>query len=101
MERRRFDDRWVVDKKIPLALILTTTVQLGVAVWWLSDLNTRVRALEKFAQSSMEETKDHADDESIIKDRILKLEINLNNIDSTLHEIKELLAAHSKAYTKK
>jgi TolA-binding protein len=33
---------WHLDKRIPIALIVTLIVQTGLAVWWVSNLSHRV-----------------------------------------------------------
>lgn len=37
---------WSVDKRVPLALIITILFQTGVAVWWASSITGRVATLE-------------------------------------------------------
>lgn len=36
------DKAWHLDKKVPLALIATLMIQTGIAVWWVSSLNSQV-----------------------------------------------------------
>lgn len=40
-------ERWHVDKKVPLALIIALTAQTAFGVWWASGINTRVENLER------------------------------------------------------
>lgn len=40
-------DHWSVDKRIPLALILTLIAQSAGAIWWAAGINQRVVSLEK------------------------------------------------------
>lgn len=34
---------WTIDRRIPIAVILTMMLQFGAAVWWLANLDSRVR----------------------------------------------------------
>lgn len=38
---------WHIDRRIPIALVLTILIQTGGAVWWLATLNSRVSNLEE------------------------------------------------------
>jgi TolA-binding protein len=33
---------WHLDKRIPIALIVSLIIQTGVATWWMADLSSRV-----------------------------------------------------------
>lgn len=37
---------WVVDKRIPLALVITILIQTGGAIWWAASISNRVTSLE-------------------------------------------------------
>ena len=39
-------EHWTVDRKIPLALVLTIVLQTAGALWWASKLESRVQAVE-------------------------------------------------------
>ena len=34
--------QWHLDRRVPLALILTLALQSGAGIWWASTINTRV-----------------------------------------------------------
>ncbi|PCH94529.1 MAG: hypothetical protein COB84_07445 [Rhodobacteraceae bacterium] len=38
---------WHVDKKVPLALIVTIIIQTSVAVWFVANLDNRIAVLER------------------------------------------------------
>ena len=38
---------WTVDKRIPLALLVTIALQTGGIVWWAAGLSSRVASLEE------------------------------------------------------
>jgi hypothetical protein len=88
---RRKDDHFVLDKKIPVAMILTMLLQCGVGIWWVSALNSRVNELERGADKTLVKSTNDGNEMSAVKERVLKLEINLTNINTKLDEIKDLL----------
>lgn len=92
MDRRRLGDHWSFDKRIPIAMILAMLVQCGAAIWWVSDLNSRVHGLEKDSGKSQTETISSNTEMASVKERVLRLEIKWESIDLKLNEIKELIA---------
>jgi hypothetical protein len=40
-------EQWHLDKRVPVALILTLLGQMVVAIWWAASINTRVEAIER------------------------------------------------------
>ena len=40
------NERWHLDKKVPLALVIMIAAQTIAAVWWAASLDTRVRTAE-------------------------------------------------------
>lgn len=48
-EERESD--WHLDKRIPIALIITILLQTGGAIWWASSTSTRLQAVERTLQS--------------------------------------------------
>lgn len=40
------NEHWVLDKRIPLAVLIAIIVQSGAAVWWASSMAGRVTMLE-------------------------------------------------------
>lgn len=53
-------DHWNIDRRIPMALVITLVIQTGGMVWWASSLNSQVeynnRVNESQAQSIQELT---------------------------------------------
>jgi hypothetical protein len=76
------DDRqWHLDRKVPLALILTIVAQTVVFTWGASNLWTRVGELERQAQLSAPQA-----------ERIIRLETKVDTITAGLGEIKSLIS---------
>jgi molybdenum-dependent DNA-binding transcriptional regulator ModE len=74
------DKRWVLDRHIPLALIVTIVVQTFVAVWGASNLWARVGGLEREVATLTPKA-----------ERLIRLEEKLGSVQATLAEIKALL----------
>ena len=64
-------EHWSVDKKIPLALVITLLIQTGGVVWWSSQLNSRV---------------------TVVEERNLKLEIEIGKLKDGSFEVRERFA---------
>lgn len=74
------DAHWHLDRKVPLAVILTIVVQTGGVVWWGSSINARVEALE------------HKMDRAAPQgDRLTRLEERVDTIKDGVAEIKAIL----------
>ncbi len=79
------DDRqWHLDKKVPLALIMTIIGQTVVAAWGASNLWTRVGQLERQMQIAAPQF-----------ERIIRLETKVDGITGSLSEIKALINRRS------
>jgi hypothetical protein len=75
------DDRqWHLDKKVPLALIMTIIGQTVVAAWGASNLWTRVGELERQMQIAAPQF-----------ERIIRVETKVDGITGSLSEIKALI----------
>lgn len=71
---------WTIDKRVPLALILTISIQTCGIVWWASGLTTRVEQLERQASAVAPQA-----------DRLTRVEVRIDNIADGVSEIKALL----------
>jgi hypothetical protein len=74
------DRQWHLDKKVPLALIMTIIGQTVVAAWGASNLWTRVGELERQMQIAAPQF-----------ERIIRLETKVDGITGSLSEIKALI----------
>jgi hypothetical protein len=77
---RDYDLQWHLDKKVPLALIMTIVCQTIVAAWGASNLWTRVGELERQMQIAAPQF-----------ERIIRLETKVDGITGGLSEIKALI----------
>lgn len=71
---------WAIDRRIPLALILTISVQTCGIVWWASGLSSRVEQLERQAAAVAPQA-----------DRLTRVEVRIDNVVDGIAEIKALL----------
>jgi len=71
---------WHLDRRVPIALIATILLQTVAVVWWASDLSARVSHLERTQAASAPQG-----------DRLTRVEVKVENIQSGIEEIKRLL----------
>jgi hypothetical protein len=71
---------WHLDKRIPVAIIITLAIQTGGAIWFASGISHRVDSLERQQISSASQG-----------DRIIRLETRMESIAEHLIEIRNLL----------
>ncbi len=75
-----YERQWHLDRKVPLALIITIVGQTIVAAWGASNLWTRVGELERKMESAAPQA-----------ERIIRLEAKVDGISGSLAEIKTLI----------
>jgi hypothetical protein len=80
MSSRDEDGSWHLDKRVPLALIFTILVQTAMGFWWASGLTERVSVLERGAVAAAPQA-----------DRLTRVEVKIENIQSGVDEIKALI----------
>ena len=96
IERRRDSDHWSLDKRVPIAIILAMIAQITVAIWWLSELNSRVYMLEKSFDSVTNNYTGSVGEIASIRERVIKMEVNIINIGSNINEIKDIVKERKK-----
>lgn len=78
------DRNWRLEKKIPIALIVTIFVMIGTqtatTVWWASSISARVDYLER----QMTDARPQGD-------RLTRVEVRLETVQSGVEEIKRIL----------
>lgn len=73
----RNDENWHLDKRVPVALIITLAIQTGGFIWWASALNERVKILEMVTASA-----------PIQADRLTRVEEQVRTMQRDVTEIK-------------
>ena len=80
---RQSENSWHLDKRVPIAMILTIAAQTLGAVWWAGAINQRMAAVER-RQNLMEERTVSQAHES----RIAVLEAQWRTVDARLDRIE-------------
>lgn len=74
------DREWHLDKRVPLALILTIALQTGAMLWWAASLSERVNNLERQQALAAPQA-----------DRLTRVEVKIESIVDGVSEIKRLI----------
>lgn len=74
------DTRWHLDKRVPIALIVTILVQTGGALWWAASVSERVNTLERAQMERAPQA-----------DRLTRVEVKIEAIQEGISEIKRLI----------
>ena len=80
IERNDDDARWHLDKRVPLALIVTICLQTGTFVWWASSITERVSSLERERVATAPQA-----------DRLTRVEVKLEGVQSGIDRIERAL----------
>jgi hypothetical protein len=82
------NNKWHLDKRVPITLIVTMLMQTITIVWWASRLNARVEVLEYRTNEQFNELR--VDRESNIQQntQIVLLQSQLNQILTSQNELK-------------
>jgi hypothetical protein len=70
---------WMIDRRIPIVLIVTLFLQTGAAFWWASAVNSRVQQLEERTVAI-----------ATLVERMVRVEVRLDNVMDKLVEIRAL-----------
>ena len=82
---------WHIDRRIPVALIGTMILQVGVGIWWLSSMEFRVQSHEKQLVRIESELSESDRDNQGLDNRLTRLEEKLSSQTEILQEIKRIL----------
>lgn len=74
-------EHWTVDKKIPVALLVALSLQFAGAIWWGATTSARIDQLERDVKAAAPQA-----------ERLIRVEEKLSSMQSSLAEIKGLLA---------
>lgn len=77
------DNKWHLDKKVPLAIIFTMVIQIVVFSFWGGGFSNRVDQLERQMSTMAPQA-----------ERIIRLETKVDTLGGTLGEIKQMLRPH-------
>lgn len=77
-------EHWHLDRRVPIALIITILIQSGSALWWAAGVSAKVDTLERQAMTNSNQV-----------ERIVRLETKMDAIFGTLADIKAILQGKS------
>lgn len=82
------DERWHVDRKVPVALLVTLFVtfsgQTVAAIWWASKTDSRIEVLERGMTTAAPTTVEQGT-------RLTRVETRLEAVQDGISEIKSIL----------
>jgi hypothetical protein len=78
------DSQWHLDKKVPIAVIVTILIQTGAIIWWAAGASERITALERQAAAAAPQS-----------ERLTRVETKLEAVTEGITEIKTILRAGS------
>lgn len=78
------DSSWHLDKKVPIAVILTILLQTGGIIWWGATASERLNALERKADLAAPQAQTQGD-------RLTRVETRLEAVQDGIAEIKSIL----------
>lgn len=71
------DNRWHLDRRVPIALVVALLAQTGGFVWWAATLTIRVEQLEQSSAGI-----------SARADRLTRVETHVENIGATMRRME-------------
>jgi hypothetical protein len=74
------DKHWTLDRKVPVAIVVTIALQTCGIVWWASGLDHRVTALETHRLATASQP-----------DRLTRLEVSLDHIRQSLERVERAI----------
>lgn len=74
------DRQWHLDKKVPLALIVTIIAQTMAIVWWAATASSRLDQLERQVNTAAPQA-----------ERIIRLETKMDGIAEAISDLKGLI----------
>ena len=71
---------WHLDKRVPLAMIVTIMVQTGTIIWWAAGISARLDQVERIQQSTAPQG-----------DRLTRVETRLEAVQQGIERIERLV----------
>lgn len=82
------DERWHIDRKLPIALIVTLIItfsgQTFTAIWWASKTDSRLEVLEGISKAAAPTSTEQGN-------RLTRVETKLEAVQDGISEIKSIL----------
>jgi hypothetical protein len=78
------DRHWHLDRKVPLAMMLTIAFQTGIFIWWAAQLSERVNTLERSAVT-------YAPNDQ----RLTRMEVKIEGVERIMLRLERLIETKS------
>jgi len=75
--KRRSEDSWHLDKRVPIAVIIALLIQAASIIWWASRVESRLAVVERYQH-----------DNSQLSERVVRLEVLLERVDRTISRVE-------------
>lgn len=85
-------EQWHLDKRVPVALIVTILTGYAGGIWWVSDLSHKVDNNTKDIVKMENAISERAAQNTDASNRIIRIEEKLANQTDILREIKEAVS---------
>jgi Tfp pilus assembly protein PilO len=82
---------WHLDRRVPLALILTLALQTGGMVWWASALSSQVQSHDTRISRTEAQISQLASDDRKTAELLGRLDERLVSLDRTLQHLQRVL----------
>jgi hypothetical protein len=85
------NENWHLDKRIPLALIVTMMLQFGGGIWWISQIQFRIEQQGQAIEALESSVRASSTNSNTLDNRITRIEEKLSGQTEILKEIRSLL----------
>lgn len=92
-EDQAYERSWHLDKRVPIALIVTIAIQTAGIVWFAAGLYHRIETLERDAILTRATINRDAELRVPQADRLTRVEVKLETIQEGISEIKRVIQA--------
>jgi hypothetical protein len=79
-EEREYERSWHLDRKVPIAIIVTLLLNTGGFIWWAAKSDARIEAVEKQVAASTPHS-----------ERITRMEVKIENVERGVVRIENLI----------
>lgn len=83
------DNRWHLDKRVPVAIIVTLILQAAAAVWWAGQSDNRITNLENRLSGMEQSVKQTVSMQNDINVRLARIEERTEGQTATLKRIED------------
>ena len=91
-------EHWTLDKRVPLALIVTIALQTSAAVWWAASMNERIAQIERRqdaaavrSEASEQRQNDQAARIAVLVEAVANTNRNLDRLQGEIGTTNSLL----------